>query len=110
MIKPHYNILSLAGNSLGFKHRLQTINKLKPLFSKKNYPKYGTICSSGTKKAISNGIKKFYLTKFHRNKGKIGKESPQYGLGGKSVFFYNREGENINFPSINAAKQHFRVR
>ena len=32
------------------------------------------------------------------------------GPGGKSVFCYNQKGEELIFPSINGAKQHFHVR
>ena len=39
-----------------------------------------------------------------------GKFSPQYGIGGKLVFCYNKTDKELIFPSINAAKQHFKVR
>lgn len=32
------------------------------------------------------------------------------GIGGKLVFCYSKTGEELIFPSINAAKQHFKVR
>jgi hypothetical protein len=50
------------------------------------------------------------LTNSHPSKGLKGKLSPQYGIGGHFVFCYNKKGEELIFPSINAAKQHFRVR
>lgn len=102
--KPLYNVLTLAGNSSGFKHRVETINKLKELLSKENHPKYGY---PETKKAIKEGIAKYYLTNHHLSKGKL---SAQYGMGGKLVFCYNRTGEELIFPSINEARQHFKVR
>jgi hypothetical protein len=39
-----------------------------------------------------------------------GIHSPQYGINGKFVFCYNKTGEELTFPSINGAKQHFKVR
>ena len=36
--------------------------------------------------------------------------SAQYGIGGQLVFCYNKTGEELIFPSINSAKQHFKVR
>ena len=108
--KPRYNVLPVAGNSLGYKHSSQVIDKLKEMFSKEKHPKYSYITSSETKDAISEGIKNFYLENSHPSKGLKGKLSPQYGIGGKLVFCYNKTGKEIIFPSINAAKQHFKVR
>ena len=108
--KPNYNVLSVAGNSFGFKHNFETINKLKEKLSKENHPKFGYVTSSETKKAISEGIRNFYLTNSHPKKGLKGKLSAQYGIGGNFVFCYNKTNEELIFPSINAAKQHFKVR
>lgn len=108
--KPKYNVLKIAGSSSGFRHSIETINKLKKLFTKENHPKYGSVTSPETKKAISDSIKKFYLTNNHPSKGLKGKLSPQYGIGGDFVFCYNKKGEELIFPSINAARQHFKVR
>ena len=108
--KPSYNLFKFAGSSSGFSHKIETINKLKELLKKENHPNYGKIRSSENRKAISEGIKKFYLTNSHPSKGLKGKLSPQYGIGGHFVFCYNKKGEELIFPSINAAKQHFRVR
>lgn len=108
--KPRYNILKFVNKSLGFHHSIDTINKLKELFKKENHPKFGSKISSETKKAISDSIKKFVITHNHRYKGFKGKFSPQYGIGGDFVFCYNLKGEEVIFPSINAARQHFRVR
>ena len=60
--KPKYNILHIAGNSFGYKHRVETINKLKENLSEENPPKFGSVTSNETKKAISEGIKNYYLT------------------------------------------------
>lgn len=110
--KPKYNILNTAGSSFGFKHSVETINKLKEKLAKENHPKFvrSGITSNETKTAISEGIKIYYLTNSHPSKGLKGKLSPQYGIGGTLVYCYNRIGEELIFPSINGAKQHFKVR
>lgn len=108
--KPEYNVLTTAGNSSGYKHSIETINKLKEMLNKENHPKFGSITSVDTKQAISEGIKIFYSNNSHPSKGLKGKLSPQYGIGGQFVFGYNETDEELIFPSINAAKQHFKVR
>jgi len=108
--KPNYNVLNVAGNSFGFKHSIDTIIKLKQKLKGENHPKFGTVSSFETKRAISEGIKNFYLTNIHPAKGLKGKLSAQYGIGGKLVFCYSKGGEELIFPSINAAKLHFKVR
>lgn len=110
LYKPKYNVLSTAGNYLGYKHSIETINKLKEKLSKKLHPKFGTVTSSETREAISKSIKEFYTKNSHPRKGLKGKLSPQYGIGGQFVFCYNKNGEELIFPSINGARQHFKVR
>jgi hypothetical protein len=78
------------------------------MLKKENQSKFGTITSSETKKVISDGIKEFYLK--NSLKGLKGKLSPQYGIGGNLVFCYNRNNEELMFPSINAARQDFKVK
>lgn len=108
--KPSYNIFKVDGSSFGFTHSIETIVKLKERFKKELHPKFGTTTSPETVEAIKQGIKKFYLNNTHPNKGKTGKLSPQYGIGCSFVFCYNKENQELIFPSINAAKQHFKVR
>ena len=131
--KPKYNILKIAGSSQGFTHKIETIVKLKELFRKANHPKYGYKTSSDTKKAISEGIKQFYINNSHTSpsllsprggfeglipipkgigtkKGLKGKLSVQYGIGGKSVYCYDKNNNELIFPSINAARQYFKIR
>jgi len=108
--KPKYNVLTNAGNCSGYKHSIETINKLKEMLKEENHPKFGSTTSVETKEAISEGIKLFYSNNSHPSKGLKGKLSPQYGIGGKFVFCYNETDEEWIFPSINAAKQHFKVR
>jgi group I intron endonuclease len=108
--EPKYNVLTVAGNSSGYKHNIETINKLREKLKKENHPKFGSTTSVETKQAISEGIKLYYSINNHPRKGLKGNLSPQYGIGGKFVFCYSKTGEELIFPSINAAKQHFRVR
>ena len=107
---PDYNVLKIPGSSSGFRHSIDTINKLKQLFKKENHPKFGSKNSVETNLAISKGIKEFYHKHNHHAKGKKGIFSAQYGIGGQFVFCYNKTGEELIFPSINGAKQHFKVR
>ena len=108
--KPVYNVLTIAGSSSGFKHSIETINKLKEKLSEQNHPKFRSTTSDETKESIIEGIKLFYATNSHPSKGLKGKLSPQYAIGGKFVFCYNELEEELVFPSINAAKNHFKVR
>ena len=108
--KPDYNVLKIPGSSSGFRHSINTINKLKQLFKKENHPKFGSKNSVETNLAISKGIKEFYRKHEHKAKGKKGIFSAQYGIGGRFVFCYNKTGKELIFPSINGAKQHFKVR
>lgn len=108
--KPTYNILSVAGNSTGYKHKIETINKLKELLSKENHPNFGKITPIEVRKAIGESIKKYYLENNHPVKGLKGELAPQYGIGGKFVFCYSKSGEELIFPSINGARQYFNVR
>jgi len=107
--KPGYNVLKIPGSSSGFRHSIDTINKLKELFKKENHPKYGSKNSVETNLAISEGIKEFYRKHDHHAKGKKGILSAQYGIGGEFVFFYNKTGKELIFPSINSARQYFKV-
>jgi group I intron endonuclease len=108
--KPRYNIFKIVGSSSGFRHSIETLNKLKEIFRKENHPKYGSVTSIETRRAISKGIKDFYLHNTHPYKGLKGIISPQYGIRGFCVFFYNKNGNELIFPSINGAKNYFKVR
>ena len=110
LYKPDYNVLKIPGSSSGFRHSIETINKLKQLFKKENHPKFGNRNSIETNLAISKGIKEFYRKHEHHAKGKKGFLSSQYGIGGQFVFCYNKTGKELIFPSINGAKQYFKVR
>ena len=111
LLKPVYNILTIAGSSQGFKHSAETIAKLKEL-SGENPPKYGTFHSEDSKKAISKSVKTDLDTFGHHNKGKTGELAPQYGIGGYLVYLYNADTIELvkYFPSINAAQKFLRVR
>ena len=60
--------------------------------------------------AISQSLKKYYKLNSNKYKGLNGKLSPQYGIGGSAVYCFNKKDENLVFPSVNAARKHFKVR
>ena len=110
LYKPKYNILKIAGSSQGFKHSPDTISKLKKMHAGKLHPRFNTKVSDKQKLLTSLALKKYLNDHGHHNRGKKGKFSPQYGLGGTKITMRSENGEVLSFPSINATRQHFRVR
>jgi group I intron endonuclease len=110
LYNPDYNILKIAKSSFGFKHSSETIAKLKLKHKGELHPRFGKSPSKEQKELTSIKIKEFYKTNVHPSKGKKGINSPQYGIGGKVVYCYNNNNENLYFPSINSARLHFKVR
>ena len=108
--KPKYNILKLAGSSQGFKHSPETIAKLKLKHSGINHPRFNKIVSEEQKKLTSLALKKYHQENEHHNKGKKGALAPQFGIGGTKIKMVSEKGEVLYFPSINAARHHFRIR
>ena len=82
--------------------KIKHAGKLHPRFNKK--------VSVEQRLLTSLALKKFYSENTHHNKGKLGKLAPQFGIGGKEILMTNQNGKVLSFPSINAARQHFRVR
>lgn len=58
----------------------------------------------------SIALKKYYEEHDHHGKGKKGKFSYQYGVGGTKITMTNQFDETRSFPSINSARLQFRVR
>jgi group I intron endonuclease len=110
LYKPKYNILKLAGSSQGFKHSPDTIAKLKIMHTGKLHPRFGSKASDEQKLLTSLALKKYYEENVHHGKGKKGKLSYQYGIGGTKIIMSNDFGDNHLFSSINSARLHFRVR
>ena len=110
LYKPKYNILKIAGSSQGFKHSPETVVKLKKLHAGKLHPRFNTKASSQQKLLTSLALKNYFLEHGHHNKGKKGLLAPQFGIGGKKIIMKSENGEVLSFPSINATRQHFRVR
>ncbi|KAF9818428.1 hypothetical protein IEO21_02777 [Rhodonia placenta] len=110
LYKPKYNILKIAGSSQGFKHSPDTIAKLKKSAAGKLHPRFGSKASEEQKLLTSLALKKYYKDHDHHSKGKKGKLSSQYGIGGTNIIMTNEFSETISFPSINSARFHFRVR
>lgn len=110
LYKPKYNILKIAGSSQGFKHSPETIANLKILHAGKLHPRFNTKASKQQKLLTSLALKTYLLEHGHHNKGKKGKLAPQYGIGGTKINMKSENGEVLSFPSINATRQHFKVR
>ena len=110
LYKPKYNILKLAGSSQGFKHSPNTIAKLKQMHAGKLHPRFGTKASDEQKLLTSLALKKYYEEHDHHSKGKKGKLSYQYGIGGTKIIMNNDFGDTHSFSSINSARLHFRLR
>lgn len=110
LYKPKYNILKIAGSSQGFKHSPETIAKLKAMHAGELHPRFNKKVSKEQKILMSLTMKKYFLEHDHHNKGKKGLLSPQFGIGGTAIIMKNENGDVLSFPSINAARQHFRIR
>lgn len=76
----------------------------------KLHPRFNRKVSEQQNLLTSLALQKYILEQGHHNKGKKGKLAPQYGIGGTKIIMKNENGEVLNFPSINATRQHFRVR
>jgi group I intron endonuclease len=108
--QPEYNILKLAGSSQGFKHNDETIAKLKKIHSAELHPRFGVEVSESQKELTSISLKKYFAKNVHHNKNKKGVLAPQYGINGIKIIMISELGERLEFPSINAARLHFKVR
>jgi group I intron endonuclease len=110
LYQPEYNILKLAGSSQGFKHSDETIANLKKIHSKELHPRFGVEVSESQKELTSISLRKYFAENVHHNKGKKGVLAPQYGINGIKIIMISEFGERLEFPSINAARLHFKVR
>ncbi len=108
--QPEYNIIRLAGSSQGFKHNDETIAKLKKIHSAELHPRFGVEVSESQKELTSISLKKYFAKNVHHNKNKKGVLAPQYGINGIKIIMISELGERLEFPSINAARLHFKVR
>lgn len=63
--KPRYNILKVAGSSIGFKHNKHTIEKLQKMHSGKLHPRYDTKPSVDQKLLFSKLLNKYYANHPH---------------------------------------------
>jgi hypothetical protein len=135
-LMPEYNILKIAGNSLGYKHSLETLIKMSgenhPMFGRtgpnlgktlstetlalmslaksgENHPMYGRTHSTETKALMSAA--------------KLGENHPLFSKGhtaetkakmsaakGTAIFVYSSDGKSLinTFSSANQAAKHFK--
>lgn len=110
LYRPAYNILKVAGSSLGSKHKPNTIEKLQKLHKGELHPRFGVAPGPAQRALTSLRLKEFYAKNIHHNKGKKGILAPQYGKGGTPVYCYASNGDYLYFPTVDAAKKHFKVR
>jgi group I intron endonuclease len=112
IFKPIYNILTIAGSSKGFKHSEETKLLLSKLFTGRNHPMFGKTQNIETILSRSLSLKNKFTNCPHHNKGKKGEFSPQYGIGGKTVYLYDVETRELVkcFPSMNSAIKYIHVR
>jgi hypothetical protein len=95
LLNPSYNILKYGRSSLGYKHSLESINKMKgprPLFKLSNFHK----------KAISKAAK---LENLKRKLNLNYQNLINSKIKGKTIYIYNKNGELMDtFTSINKFK------
>lgn len=74
LYQPYYNILKIAGSSLGSKHKPETIKKLQKLHKGELHPRFGAVPGPVLRRRAltSLRLKKFYAENIHHNKGKKG--------------------------------------
>nr|QRH18100.1 GIY endonuclease [Blastocladiella sp.] len=109
---PSYNILTVAGNSSGFKHSEATKALLSKNLSRENHPMFGKNHSEATKNKISEGLNEYFKVNTNKYIGVTGQNSPQYGIGGTVVYVYDSTtGVFIQqFVSISEAQKFLKVR
>lgn len=86
------------------------MQSLKKSHAGKRHPRFGSNASDQQKILTSIALKKYYEDHDHHGKGKKGKLSSQYGIGGTKIIMTNEFDETISFPSINRARSQFRLR
>lgn len=118
LYKPKYNLLKIAGSSLGFKHSPEHLAKLKNMHACKLHSKYQSRVIEQQNILTSLSLKKYLDEHGHHNKKgllmtKIGLVPNDDGLmiaNGTKIVMKNENGNLLSFPSINATRKHFRVR
>jgi len=107
LYKPKYNILKIAGSSLGFKHSPKNLAKLKIIHASPD-ALHGTMLYTANNKSHT-------LSKSTEECAVIGKLQSK-GLqqlvseAGTKIIMKNENGDLLSFPSINATRKQFRVR
>jgi group I intron endonuclease len=118
LYKPKYNLLKIAGSSLGFKHSPEHLAKLKNMHACKLHSKYQSRIIEQQNILTNLSLKKYLDEHGHHNKKgllmtQIGLVPNDDGLmiaNGTKIVMKNENGNLLSFPSINATRKHFRVR
>jgi group I intron endonuclease len=111
LYKPKYNILKIAGSSMGFKHSPETLAKLKYIHASKLHPKYKNKVIEQTQTLTCISLNKYLVEHGHHNKNNL--LIPNIGVvpnAETKIVMKNENGDLLSFPSINATRKHFRVR
>ena len=124
LYKPKYNLLKIAGASMGFKYSPQTLAKLKNIHAStslntvkcevnKLHPKYQSLVIEQTQTGLS--LNKYLAEYAHLNNNNllinnISVEDSALTNLGTNIVMKNENGDLLSFPSINATRKHFRVR
>lgn len=135
-LKPEYNILKIAGSSLGFSHSEESKALMSKIKSGENHPNYGKTLYSETKALMSQamislnrtgknhpyyGKTHFSETKTLMSLTRLGKNNSMFGrthsaeskakmgaIQGNIIFVYNSDGSLANtFTLIRKAKKYF---
>jgi group I intron endonuclease len=118
LYKPKYNLLKIAGSSLGFKHSPEHLAKLKNMHASNLHSKYQSRVIEQQKTLTSLSLNKYLDEHGHHNKkgllitqiGLVPNDAGLINANGTKIVMKNENGYLLSFPSINATRKHFRVR
>jgi group I intron endonuclease len=107
-LQPEYNILKIAGNSLGYKHSKEALAKISEASKGKNHPNFGKARSFETRVLISKNHARGMLGRTHSSetilkmiKARTAEKNPNFGKY-KKVFVYS-------FDSISNEKTLYKI-
>jgi group I intron endonuclease len=110
-LKPIYNILSIAGSSLGFKHTQDTKDKMKANYSQERKDQIGNLnkgksLSNSAKDKLRQSANERYADKDYKEQFLL--KSKDTLFKGKKVTLYNLAGDTLSeYDSITQVSQVF---